>query len=98
MLTTGAKPDRFRLQVNFLDQHPEIALVGGSIATIDEMGNLLAPRVSFPKTHEQIWAGIGRRPWVFCNPAVMFHRQAAIEVGMYNREFAHAEDAEFLLA
>lgn len=88
-------PDRFRLQMRYLDQHPEIALLGGSIATMDETGNVLAPCVAFPPTHGQIWAGIGRRPWVFCHPAVMFRRSAAVEVGMYRRDFAHAEDAEF---
>ena len=88
-------PDRFGLQVNYLDQHPEIALLGGSIATMDETGNPLAPCVGFPQTHGQIWAGIGRKPWVFCHPAVMYRRDAAIDVGLYRSDFAHAEDAEF---
>ncbi len=88
-------PDRFQLQVNYLDRHPDVALLGGSIATLDHDGNLLAPRVPFPQTHEQIWAAIGRKPWVFCHPAVMYRRQAAIDVGLYHRDFAHAEDTEF---
>ena len=62
---------------------------------MDETGNPLAPCVAFPQTHEEIWAGIGRRPWVFCHPAVMFRRAAAIDVGMYRKDFAHAEDVEF---
>jgi len=89
------EPNRFDLQVDYLDHHPEIALLGGSIATMDENGNQLAPCVAFPAAHEQIWAGIGRRPWMFCHPAVMFRRDAAIEAGLYRSEFAHAEDAEF---
>ena len=89
------EPDRFSLQVRHLDQNPDIALLGGSISTMDETGNPLAARVGFPQTHEEIWADIGRRPWVFCHPAVMFRRDAAIAVGMYRKEFAHAEDAEF---
>jgi glycosyltransferase involved in cell wall biosynthesis len=88
-------PDRFQLQVDYLDKHPEVALLGGSIATMDQDGNALAPRVSFPETHEHIWSAIGRRPWVFCHPAVMYRRQAAIDAGMYHRDFAHAEDTEF---
>ncbi len=89
------EPDRLELQVNYLQEHPEIALLGGAISTMDELGNPLAPCVRFPATHEQIWAGVGRRPWVFCHPAVMYRRAAAIDVGMYHRDFAHAEDAEF---
>jgi glycosyltransferase involved in cell wall biosynthesis len=89
------EPDRFEIQVRYLDRHPQIALLGGAIATMDEMGNALAPCVRFPATHEQIWAGLGRRPWVFCHPAVMYRRAAAMDVGMYRRDFAHAEDVEF---
>jgi glycosyltransferase involved in cell wall biosynthesis len=87
--------DRFAIQVRYLDQHPEISLLGGSVAIMDEAGNPLSPKVGFPKTHETIWNGIGRRPWVFCHPAVMYRRSAAIATGMYRRDFAHAEDAEF---
>jgi glycosyltransferase involved in cell wall biosynthesis len=88
-------PDRFKLQIEYLEKHPEIALLGGAIATMDHEGNPLAPRVMFPQTHEQIWAAIGRRPWVFCHPAVMYRKEAALAVGLYNRDFAHAEDTEF---
>ena len=89
------EPDRLDLQVRSLDRNSDIALIGGAISTMDELGNQLAPRVEFPVTHEQIWANIGRKPWVFCHPAVMFRRDAAIDVGMYRTGFAHAEDAEF---
>ena len=89
------EPDRFGLQVRYLDNHPEVALLGGGISTMDEAGNPLAPRVSFPATHEEIWAGIGRLPWVFCHPAVMYRRAAAVDVGMYRADFAHCEDTEF---
>jgi glycosyltransferase involved in cell wall biosynthesis len=89
------EPDRFEIQVRYLDQHPDIALLGGSVATMDESGNPLAPCVTFPLTHDEIWASVGRRPWVFCHPAVMYRREAAMDVGMYHGDFAHAEDAEF---
>jgi glycosyltransferase involved in cell wall biosynthesis len=89
------EPDRLEIQVRYLDHHPDIALLGGSVATMDEQGNPLAPFVGFPLTHEEIWSSVGRRPWVFCHPAVMYRREAAIDVGMYHTGFSHAEDAEF---
>jgi glycosyltransferase involved in cell wall biosynthesis len=88
-------PNRFQLQVDHLGSHPDIALLGGAIATMDQDGNPLAPHVKFPATHDQIWFAIGRKPWVFCHPAVMYRRQAAIDAGLYHRDFAHAEDTEF---
>lgn len=33
--------DRFKIQVNYLDKHPEIFLIGGSAIVIDEEGNKL---------------------------------------------------------
>jgi glycosyltransferase involved in cell wall biosynthesis len=88
-------PHRLRIQAEYLDNNPGVALVGGAISTMDEDGNPLAPRVAFPATHEEIWAAVGRRPWVFCHPAVMFRKSAAVDVGLYDPQFKHAEDAEF---
>lgn len=88
-------PDRLARQVEYLDAHNDIALLGGFIATIDEDGHELAPVVPYPISHEEIWAGLGVRPWVICHPAVMFRRQAALEAGLYDPAFLHAEDAEF---
>jgi glycosyltransferase involved in cell wall biosynthesis len=88
-------PDRLARQAEYLDAHSDIALVGGFITTIDEDGHELAPVVPYPLTHEEIWAGLGVRPWVMCHPAVMFRRQAALDAGLYDPAFLHAEDAEF---
>ena len=90
------EPDRFALQVRFLDRNPQIALLGGAIAMMDEPGNPLVAHIDFPLTHQELWASIGRAPWVFCHPAVMYRRDAAMEVGMYRADFQHAEDTEFL--
>jgi glycosyltransferase involved in cell wall biosynthesis len=88
-------PRRLKLQVDYLDSHPQIALVGGFVATMDEEGNSLAPMVRFPIRHEEIWSKLGRRPWVMCHPTVMYRHEVAVDIGMYNPAFAHAEDVEF---
>lgn len=88
-------PARLEVQVEFLKRHPEVALAGGLVATIDEAGRTLADRVPFPLTHEEIWDSIGRRPWVMCHPAVVFRRDAALAVGLYDPAYKHAEDTEF---
>jgi glycosyltransferase involved in cell wall biosynthesis len=87
--------ERLQSQLEYLDAHPNIALVGSFIATMDEAGRPLAPVVRFPVEHEEIWAGLARRPWVFCHPAVMFRRAAALNVGKYDSAYRHAEDLEF---
>ena len=90
------EPDRLARQVAFLDAHPEVAIVGGAISTMDQDGVQLAPKVLFPATHEQIWAAVGKRPWVMCHPTVMFRRQLAIDAGLYLPWFEYAEDTEFI--
>jgi glycosyltransferase involved in cell wall biosynthesis len=90
-----AVPRRLKIQVDYLDGHSQIALAGGFVATMDEEGNPLAPMVRFPIRHEEIWSKLGRRPWVMCHPTVMYRREVAVDIGMYNPAFAHAEDVEF---
>jgi glycosyltransferase involved in cell wall biosynthesis len=88
-------PHRLQKQMDYLAANPDIALLGGWVATIDEGGALLADVVPFPVSHEELWSTIGRRPWVMCHPAVIFRRDAAIDVGLYHPAYKHAEDAEF---
>lgn len=88
-------PNRLAEQYGFLQAHPAVSLLGSFIETLDEDGRTLAPVVPFPQEHEQIWASLGRRPWVMCHPAVMYRRDAALAAGGYNPAFAHAEDVEF---
>lgn len=88
-------PRRLEMQMEWLRRNPEVMLLGGFVSTIDEDGRVLSDEVQFPKSHEQIWEILGRRPWVMCHPTVMFHRQTAIDIGLYHPAYKHAEDAEF---
>ncbi|HEX8912113.1 MAG TPA: glycosyltransferase [Humisphaera sp.] len=88
-------PHRLQRQMARVGGRPELALLGGWVATIDEEGELLADVVPFPVTHEELWGSIGRRPWVMCHPAVVFRRQAALDAGLYDPAYKHAEDTEF---
>lgn len=87
-------PTRLASQMKFLADHPDVALLGGWISTMDEAGELLAEVVTFPETHDELWRGLGTLPWAFCHPAVVFRRDAAIELGLYDASFKHAEEIE----
>jgi glycosyltransferase involved in cell wall biosynthesis len=88
-------PGRLEAQLGYLGRHPEVGLLGGFVSTIDETGRPLGNRVRFPEAHEQIWRSIGRRPWVLCHPTAVFRRDWAIESGLYDPAYRHAEDVEF---
>ncbi len=42
-------PNRFEKQVEYLDSHPEVALVGTSVYLIDENGKIIGKRIAFAK-------------------------------------------------
>ncbi len=65
--------NRFELQVNYLDNHPEIDVVGGAISEIDEKGNSRNKRIVYPETPEECRAFFAMRN-PHAHPAVMFRK------------------------
>ena len=77
-----AEPERFVLQVAFLDQHPQAVLVGGQILIIDEDGRSLGAR-TYPTDPGRVRRGLAVKN-VIAHPAVMFRRCAAVAAGLYD--------------
>ena len=59
-------PDRFEKQVQFLDSHPEVVLIGSSVIYIDEHGVILGR--SYPAT----WSVCQKKHIDLAHPTVMF--------------------------
>lgn len=68
-----SEPSRFEKQVEFLDNHPEIDVVGGAIDEIDEKGNSRQKRIIYPETPEECRAFFAKRN-PHAHPAVMFRK------------------------
>jgi glycosyltransferase involved in cell wall biosynthesis len=87
-------PDRFRLQIDFLESHDEIDLVGGQIIAFYP-GNYLL-QSSWPVNHPDIcatpWRGI-RIP----HPTWMARREWFEKFKYHIPEYVRAEDQELLL-
>ena len=83
-------PKRLENQIAFLEKHPEVGVLGGSIQIIDCNDNKLA-LLKFPETNTEIL-------WSFCyfnpivHPSVMMRRQVVLDAGCYRSVRAHAED------
>ena len=76
-------PERLQKQVAFLNNHPEVAVVGCQVEEIDGHGNRLGRAWTLPCTHVEIvhfllWG------WAFWHPSVMFRRSAVLEAGNYH--------------
>jgi glycosyltransferase involved in cell wall biosynthesis len=93
-----SRPDRFRLQVEYLERHPECLAVGSRALAIDPDGDPLA--YWFPaQDHEEIDAVnlAGRQGSALCHPSVMMRRSAVINLGGYLVPYTTSEDLDLWL-
>jgi len=89
-----AYPFRLARQLRFLDDHPDIALVGGSARLIDGGGNVVGVR-RFPTTHEKIvQTAVFTNP--FLHPTIVWDRTRVSEELRYDPRYV-AEDFELWL-
>jgi len=83
-------PGRFEEQVNFLDHHPDVAVLGTGIRFIDDKGNPIED-VIFPAEHELI-------KWNLCfynpiaHPTVMMRTRVVRQAGGYDPELERSQD------
>lgn len=85
-------PVRFAAQVEFLETHPEIGVLGTALEQIDSHGRIIST-LRLPHTHERIF-------WIFFFDTAIVHATVMMRsaifrsAGGYNDTFAHVEDTE----
>jgi len=88
-----AYKSRFKKQVDFLEKHPKVGLVGNYVDVIDERGKNIG-RLIYPTSDKKIKKElIKKNP--FCHPSVMFKKEVTKKVGVYNEDFGAAQDYDF---
>ena len=90
-------PDRLQLELAFMEEHPEVGLLGGVTECIDATGASLAIRShDFPAEDGEIRSAlVDRCP--FCQPTVLIRKEAFVLVGGYRPLFVQAEDYDLWL-
>lgn len=88
-----ALPGRFLKQVEFLEAHPDYALVGGQARFVDREGRVVF-REYLPTEDEQIRRVMHTRN-CFIHPAVMLRTSVIRKLGPYSEDFKAAEDYEY---
>jgi hypothetical protein len=91
-----AMPDRFALQVDFLQRHPEVLCVGGAHEFIDDAGRLLFHNIE-PLDDATIQQRALQGYTPINHPSAMIQRQAMLDVGGYDTSLAQAEDLDLFL-
>jgi glycosyltransferase involved in cell wall biosynthesis len=89
-------PGRFTRQVAFLDEHPEVDLVGSWCYFTDPRGGS-SYIYKTPTLDEEIRKGMYFRN-IFIHPTVMWRTSALEKTGAYPSTFPHAEDYGFFQA
>ena len=85
-------PNRLKLQLDFLEKHPDVALLGTGIYVIDENGDKIEKRIMHPNPKKSLLKGNR-----FIHGSVMFRKSAIDELGAYNELFKNSEDYELWL-
>lgn len=83
-------PDRFRRQVHFLRNHPDIAIVGGAIEEFTNEAEQGTIR-TYPRTHSQIVGSIHRFS-PLAHPTVMMRRRIFICGMRYDERWLTSQD------
>lgn len=83
-------PNRFEIQEKFMEDHPEVDILGGSLQEFNDEGSLHYIR-TFPTTVEQIKASIHRSS-PLGHPTVMFRRRFFDEGFTYKNTYHICED------
>jgi len=92
-------PSKLEKQVKYLDDNPEVGVVGTQIRLLDESGNIedigtYGKQVKYPTDDNNIkkMMLIGQNP--LCHPSVVIRRDAILHVGGYCDHFHLAEDLD----
>jgi hypothetical protein len=88
-------PNRLFWELEFMESHPEVGVVGGAVECIDAAGRVLITWGN-PTTDREIRSALLER-CPFWQPTVLMRRDAFAGVGGYRGPFAPAEDYDLWL-
>jgi glycosyltransferase involved in cell wall biosynthesis len=86
-------PDRFEKQLKYLDNKPEIWVVGGNSKFIDRHGNILRDQIHPQDPHLLRWNILFCYGAIICHPATMIRKSMFDLVGKY-KDIKAIEDLE----
>ena len=88
--------NRLLWQVDFLDEHPEVGVIGGAIEVINTVGQSLVTH-RYPVKDSEIKKGLIHGDCPLVHPTVLMRKAVFTEVGGYRKVFVDAEDFDLWL-
>ncbi len=102
-------PDRFQQQLEYLQSHPEVGLVGGWAKVIDEHGEPVencacsvkelcwCSIIRLPESHEEINGGLSKGVYTLLHPTIMIRASLMTQLYGYDSHYLIAEDLDLML-
>jgi glycosyltransferase involved in cell wall biosynthesis len=88
-------PRRLETQIRFLDEHPEVAVVGSNVFHMGRTPDH-DRLVELPESSDQIKETLKKHNCLY-HPSVAFRRSVILGLGGYRKEFKNAEDYDLWL-
>lgn len=89
-------PDRLKAEVDFMEKHPEVGLLGGAVQWIDSQGRFLTTAVDYPTEDHEIRLVLKERN-PFWHPTVLIRREAFVRAGGYREPSSPSDDYDLWL-
>lgn len=89
-------PNRFSMQIDYLNAHPEIGILGTNTRDITEDGCIIIGEISYPLTPAEAKTRLQKGP-PLCHPSVVMRADLIGKLGGYRAAFRHAEDYDLWL-
>lgn len=84
--------NRLKKQMEYIEEHPEIDVVGGAIEEIDENGILRGKKIVYPLGHNECYKFFAKRN-PHAHPAVLFRKRFFDKIGhKYRPEYRQNQD------
>lgn len=88
-----AYPKRLEIQYNFIENNPDVALIGCGTEIIDENGHFMKKRIGLIDPDEIKFRMLLRNP--FIHSSVFYRKKIFEESDGYNKEYEYSEDYAF---
>lgn len=89
-------PNRLMWELDFIEKHPEVGVLGGAVEWIDANGRTFFTADDYPTGDQEIRSAFNTY-CPFWQPTVLVRREAFVRVGGYRGAFAPAEDYDLWL-
>ena len=89
-------PERLSIEVDFLEKHPQVGLLGGAVQWIDSGGRFLNAYDDYPSEDSEIKSELKVRNPIW-HPTVLMRREAYVRVGGYRAAFMQSDDYDLWL-